>query len=200
MIKNVFRAGFTSLVIILSFAGMICAQTEPRKDFPNVTIKNFGKMDDNFYRGAQPDKDEYKELAAIGVKTVIDLRDDPKTYEKTTVEALGMKYINIPMQEYKYPSPESIDAILKVMNDPSTGIFYVHCAGGRHRTGVAGALYRYTKYGWDYDRVYREMKNYDFYTRFGHGVMRDFVVDFAEKMKMAKTPGSTSDPIVPQRK
>ncbi|MFY9555633.1 MAG: hypothetical protein WAV47_13045, partial [Blastocatellia bacterium] len=51
--------------------------TSPSKTFSNVTIKNFGQMDDHFYRGAQPKDEEYKELAALGVKAIIDLRDDP---------------------------------------------------------------------------------------------------------------------------
>ena len=45
-----------------------------------------------------------------------------------------------------------------------------------------GALYRFTKYGWDYDKAYQEMKNYDFYTSNGHGKQKDFVVDYAAKM------------------
>jgi protein tyrosine/serine phosphatase len=55
----------------------------------------------------------------------------------------------------------------------------VHCAGGRHRTGVAGAVYRFNHYNWTYDQVYAEMKKYDFYTRFGHGDMKKFVQDYA---------------------
>jgi hypothetical protein len=35
-------------------------------------------MDDRFYRGAQPDKKDYKDLAALGIKT-IDLREDPES-------------------------------------------------------------------------------------------------------------------------
>jgi protein tyrosine/serine phosphatase len=60
---------------------------------------------------------------------------------------------------------------------------YVHCKGGKHRTGVTGAVYRFTKYGWDYDKVMKEMENYDFYTSFGHKAMKDFVVDYAAKLK-----------------
>ena len=51
--------------------------TGPSKNFASVTIKNFGQMDHHFYRGAQPSEKEYKELAQLGVKTIIDLRDDP---------------------------------------------------------------------------------------------------------------------------
>lgn len=176
-----------TFVFVFSFATVTFAQTNPQKDISNVTIKNFGQMDEHFYRGGQPKKDEYKELADLGVNTVIDLRDDPKDYEKPSVESLGMKYINIPMSDTEYPPAESIEAFLKIVNDPSTGVFFVHCKGGKHRTGATGAVYRFTKYGWDYERVYEEMKDYNFYTFFGrYGEIKDFVKDYAEKMKTAK--------------
>lgn len=144
-----------------------------------VTIKNFGQMDDRFFRGAQPKEDEYKELAALGVTTIVDLRDDAKGYAKETAESLGMRYVNIPMSDKDYPPAEKIAEFLKLVDDPSTGKFYVHCAGGRHRTGVMGAVYRFNHYGWDFEKVYAEMKKYDFYTRWGHGEMKKFVQDYA---------------------
>ena len=168
-------------VVALVLASSITAFTQElnKTDVSKVSIKNFGQMDDRFFRGAQPKQDEYKELAALGISTVIDLQDDPTTYEKQNVEALGMKYINIPMSDKDYPESAKIDQFLKLVNDPSTGKFYVHCAGGRHRTGVMGAVYRFNHYNWNYDQVYAEMKRYDFYTRWGHGDMKKFVQDYA---------------------
>lgn len=145
----------------------------------DVKIKNFGQMDDRFYRGGQPKEEDYKHLAAIGIKTVIDLRNDPKDYEKREAEAAGMRYVNIPMSDKDYPEAASIDQFLKLVDDPSTGKFFVHCAGGRHRTGVIGAVYRFNLYNWNYDQVYAEMKKFDFYTRWGHGNMKKFVQDYA---------------------
>jgi len=136
-------------------------------------------MDERFFRGGQPKENDYQQLAALGIKTVIDLQDDPTAYEKHNVEALGMKYVNIPMSDKDYPSSEKIDQFLKLVNDPTTGKFYVHCAGGRHRTGVMGAVYRFNHYNWNFDQAYAEMKKYDFYTRWGHGEMKKFVVDYA---------------------
>jgi tyrosine-protein phosphatase SIW14 len=168
-------------VVALVLASSITAFTQElnKADVSKVSIKNFGQMDDRFFRGAQPKQDEYKELAALGITTVIDLQDDPTSYEKQDVEALGMKYINIPMSDKNYPESAKIDQFLKLVNDPSTGKFYVHCAGGRHRTGVMGAVYRFNHYNWNYDQVYAEMKKYDFYTRWGHGDMKKFVQDYA---------------------
>lgn len=151
-----------------------------------VKIKNFGQMDERFYRGAQPKEQDYKDLAAIGIKTVIDLTDKPKEYEKAMVESLGMKYVHIPMIAKKYPTAEATQTFLKVAGDPTTGKFYIHCAGGRHRTGAMGAVYRYQFYNWNFEQVYKEMKQYDFYTSWGHGAFKDFVKDYYEQMLAAR--------------
>jgi len=170
---------FAVVALVLTSSVTAFTQELNKADVSKVSIKNFGQMDDRFFRGGQPKQDEYPELAALGIRTVIDLQDDPTSYEKQSVEALGMKYINIPMSDKSYPESTKIDQFLKLVNDPSTGKFYVHCAGGRHRTGVMGAVYRFNLYNWNYDQVYAEMKKYDFYTRWGHGDMKKFVQDYA---------------------
>ncbi|HEU4768181.1 MAG TPA: tyrosine-protein phosphatase [Pyrinomonadaceae bacterium] len=167
-----------ALISLISLSSAALAQ-ETQKNHASVSIKNFGQMDDRFFRGGQPKVKEYQELAALGVKTVIDLRNDPKDYGKEVAESLGMRYVNIPMSDKDYPPAEKIAEFLKLIDNPETGKFYVHCAGGRHRTGVIGAVYRFNHYGWDFEKVYAEMKKYDFYTRWGHGKMKEFVKDYA---------------------
>ncbi len=176
-------ARFTAILgLVLAFVTVSLAKTHSDPAFSNINIKNFGKMDDRFYRGAQPKEEDFKDLKALGIKTIVDLRDDPVGYERHAVEALGMRYINIPMSDSNYPKPEQIQAFLKVISDPATGTFFAHCAGGRHRTGVMGAVYRFNVNHWTYDQAYAEMKDYDFYTRFGHGDMKTFVEDYARHM------------------
>jgi protein tyrosine/serine phosphatase len=169
---------FTLLIATASFA--VAQDKSPKSQ---TQIKNFGQMDERFFRGGQPKEADYKDLAALGINTVIDLRDDPASNEKRDVEALGMHYVNIPMSDKDYPRAEQIDAFLKLSNDASTGKFYVHCAGGRHRTGVMGAVYRFNHNKWNYDQVYAEMKQYDFYTRFGHGAMKKYVEDYWQHLQ-----------------
>ena len=168
---------------ILSLAAVASAQETTTTESPRVKIKNFGQMDDRFFRGAQPKERDYKDLAQLGIRTIIDLRDDPEAYEKRMAESLGMTYINIPMIAKKYPTPEATELFLKTVNDPATGKFFVHCAGGRHRTGVMGAVYRFKFYNWNFEQVYKEMKQYDFYTRWGHGAFKDFVEDYSTQMQ-----------------
>ncbi len=183
----------TALVgLILLIASGAFAKGHSDPAFSNIKIRNFGKMDDRFYRGAQPEESDYKDLKTLGVKTVIDLQDHPTSYEKRDVEALGMRYVNIPMSDSSYPKEEQIAAFLKLVNDPATGTFFAHCAGGRHRTGVLGAVYRFNVNHWNYDQVYAEMKDYDFYTRFGHGDLKTFVEDYAKRMPANATSTSAA--------
>ena len=183
---------------VLALSIVTQAQEATSQNKSAIKIKNFGQMDERFYRGGQPKQEDYKDLAALGIKTVIDLTDQPKSYEKLMVESLGMKYINIPMDDKKYPAEETARTFLNIASDPSTGKFFVHCAGGRHRTGAMGAVYRYQLYDWNFEQVYAEMKQFDFYSRWGHGPIKDFVKDYYEKLQIAKsspasaTPGSSA--------
>jgi protein tyrosine/serine phosphatase len=185
--RNIFTKISVAVAIVMALGTAALSKTHSDPAFSNIHIRNFGKMDDRFYRGAQPDESDYKDLKALGVKTVIDLQDHPSSYEKRDVEALGMRYVNLPMSDSSYPKQDSVDAFLKLVNDSSTGVMFVHCAGGRHRTGVMGAVYRFNVNHWNLDQAYSEMKDYDFYTRFGHGDLKTFVEDYSRKMPATST-------------
>ena len=86
--------------------------------------------------------------------------------------------MNIAIPDKEDPSAAQIQQFLKLVHDPSTGKFFVHCAGGRHRTGVMGAIYRFNNYHWTFDQAYAEMLNFDFYTSNGHGGQKKFVEDY----------------------
>lgn len=191
--RNLHLSVLTTLALILGVAAASRGKTN--EHFPSIRIKNFGQMTEQFYRGAQPKEDDYQSLAALGIKTVIDLQDDPKSYEKPAVEAAGMRYINIPMDDKSYPKREQIAAFLQLVDQPETGKFFVHCAGGRHRTGVMGAVYRFTHDHWNYDQVYAEMKQYDFYSRWGHGPMKQFVQDYWKGIQTQPAATTATNPI-----
>ena len=184
--RNSFPRLLGTLISILALAAMAPAQSAQQADLSNVKIKNFGQMDERFYRGAQPKEHDYESLKTLGINTVIDLQAEPKEYAKQRVESLGMRYVNIPMIGKKYPTEEAVAAFVKLVDDPQTGKFFVHCAGGRHRTGAMGAVYRFNKYNWNYEQVYAEMKKYDFYTSWGHGDFKTFVQDYAARMQSTK--------------
>src|SRR5579872_3426147 len=66
----------------------------------NENLPNFQKVDDHVYRGAQPTDSGFKDLAQLGIKTVVDLRDigeHSQAGEQKVVTDLGMRYVSIPM-------------------------------------------------------------------------------------------------------
>jgi len=172
-----FSSGLAALAMILTLSAISFAKSHT-SNFPNVKIDNFGQMDARFYRGARPKDKDYPALAALGIKTIIDLTDNSRSYEQPAVEAAGLRYVNIPLVDKSYPTAEQVNAFLKVVNDSATGKFFVHCAGGRHRTGIMGAVYRFNLDNWNYDQAYAEMLQYDFYTSNGHGKQLTFVQDY----------------------
>ena len=181
--KNILRF---HVVVLAFFAALTAISVNAQTDasqFQHIKIKNFGQMDTHYFRGGQPKEKDYKDLAALGVNTIVDLRNDPTKYEKPSAESLGMRYINIPMDDAEYPSKATITRFLEVINDPANGKMFVHCKGGKHRAGVTGAVYRFTKYGWNYDQAYAEMLKFNFDTSWGRKVMKTFVQEYAAKMK-----------------
>lgn len=182
------RKYLTVLIALFALATAANAQFKPTspKQFPNIKIANFGQMDQGYYRGAQPGPDDYQSLKDLGINTIIDLRNDPTDYEKKDAEALGMKYFNIPMSGWKTAEDETVSEFMKIINDPSTGVVYVHCKAGKHRTGLTGAVYRLEKYGWDYETAYREMKNYDYSSWPVHFNIKAYVRDYYKRFGAEK--------------
>ncbi|HEV8591105.1 MAG TPA: tyrosine-protein phosphatase, partial [Pyrinomonadaceae bacterium] len=160
---NILAKISAAVTILLTISTAAISKPHPDAAFSNIKISNFGQMDERFYRGARPKERDFQNLKALGITTVIDLTDNTPN-EKGYVEAQGMRYVNIAIPDKTDPTDAQIAQFLKLVNEPATGKFYVHCAGGRHRTGVMGAIYRFNNYHWSFDQVYAEMQNFDFYT------------------------------------
>lgn len=154
-----------------------------------VDIENFGQINQNYYRGAQPDQEGFTQLKALGIKTVIDLQEDGKPEEGGWVRNAGMQFFNIPLSSERPATDEQTAYFLKLVNDPDNWPVYVHCAGGRHRTGEMTAIYRITADGWTADQAYQEMKKYQWYSRWGHGPLKDYMFDFYGRYKSGLLAG-----------
>lgn len=142
----------------------------------NIRIDNFGQLNSSYYRGAQPEGRDYADLAALGVKTLVNLTsDDAEANEKAMVERAGMAYVQIPMTTHEPPTAAQLAEFLTIVNDPAKQPVYVHCVGGRHRTGVMTAVYRMTADGWTADRAFAEMKQYKYGADFLHSEFKTFV-------------------------
>jgi uncharacterized protein (TIGR01244 family) len=145
-------------------------------------VPHFHQVNQNLYRGGQPSADGWKSLAALGVKTVIDLRRENEDGEHSTaaerraVEAAGMRYVHVPMKGA--PSAPTDDQILKVLGEfRSDEPVFVHCKKGKDRTGTVIACYRIARDGWQNDRALDEAKSFGMHWyEFG---MKGYIRSFA---------------------
>jgi protein tyrosine/serine phosphatase len=185
------RTYVAALLISLSLGAPIAAKGRSSAassaanvvDVSRIRIDNFGRVDAMYYRGAQPLGRDYADLAALGVKTMINLTsDDADPNEQAMAEQAGMKYLQIPMTTHEPPTSEQLAEFLKVVNDPASQPIYVHCVGGRHRTGVMTAAYRITQDGWTADQAFKEMKQYKFGADFLHPEFKKFVYGYSTQL------------------
>jgi len=175
-------------LLLLAITGVISsaqkATVTPRP------IKNFGKVNDSYFRGSQPNQPQLAALKAMGVKTIIDLRKDFKPEERQWASELGLNYFNLPLKPGTRATKEQTEYFLRLVNDPANFPVYVHCKGGKHRTGAMTAVYRITNDGWTAEQAFDEMKKYDFEEGFAGGgpsAQKKFVFDFYEQHKKATT-------------
>lgn len=166
-------AGLALLSVVT--ATPVRASGSPPAALSNIHIANFGQVDDHYYRGAQPKGDDFRALASLGVKTIIDLAAEGDPAEEAHARSAGMQFVRIPMTTHQAPSPAVIAQFLSLVNDSSAEPVYVHCIGGRHRTGVMTAIYRMTVDQWSAARAFDEMKEYKFGAEFLHPEFKAFI-------------------------
>lgn len=189
---TVLRAAALSLLVSIMFLPALAQHDRKHRESKQTaptTIANFGQVNDHIYRGAQPRGDQYRQLVTMGIKTIVDLRGDMEADAKSEAERAGLQYISLPLEPKKYPQADAAPKFLEIVNNQANWPVYVHCAGGRHRTGSMIAVYRMSVDQWPLKQAYAEMKDYDFYTFGGHGCYKEYVNDYSKNVaQMASRP------------
>lgn len=186
---------YTAALLLSLSAGLpatVLAAGDALAALSTIRIDNFGQVSPTYFRGAQPHGQDYANLAALGVKTVIDLTDsDGQPGEKAMVERAGMKYVRIPMSTHESVISAKVAQFLTIVDDTASQPVYVHCVGGRHRTGVMTAIYRITNHSWTADKAFAEMKQYKFGADFLHPEFKQVVYTYRPEVNRATTATAT---------
>lgn len=150
---------FVGLVATLvCFASASLAQTDSKYE----ELPNFHQVNENLYRGAQPRPGGLQRLARLGVKTIVNLRDDDSRARAEGIEAraVGLRYFNLPMGNFGRPAEEQVERVLAVINARENQPVFVHCKRGADRTGTIVAIYRIEHDGWTSAQAKSEAKRY----------------------------------------
>lgn len=157
---------------------------------PFPDIRNFHKVNDWLYRGGQPTKQQFYELARMGIKTVICLRWGNKMIhaEQELVRQTGMEFISIPMFYWQLASKQGIHDFLALLDDANKRPIFVHCFHGADRTGLLIAMYRMSRDGWGVTQAYAEMKLRGFH-RFRIRHFKWILFDYARRLQDERMRG-----------
>ena len=113
-------------------------------------IYNFLRHSENLASGGMPKADQLRDAAEQGVEVVINLAPhevpDALPDEQELVQALGMRYINIPVI-WTTPNKDGLDRFLDVMDANRDKRILVHCQANFRATAFI-ALYRMLRQGW----------------------------------------------------
>ena len=145
-------------LVLLSFALAGLAQSD-RKQIEGV--QNFGEVTERYFRGGEVTPSGVDKLAAMGVKTIIDLRDKPSEGEPEACKRNGITYHKFPMDSSGAPDDKAVNEILSIIQNAKEPV-YVHCSAGKHRAGTIAALYRMRVQGWTKEQAWAEQQSYGF--------------------------------------
>ena len=125
----------------------------------HTRIRNFRRVTDWLYRGAQPSMENFASLSNLKIKTVINLRwrKGPIAKERKRVNELGMNFEHISLNYWTLPTERDAERFLEILDDEKNHPVFVHCLHGADRTGVLIAMYRVSRCGWTVHEAYNEM-------------------------------------------
>ncbi len=135
------------------------APTEPRnplwaQSVPLEHAENFYRIAPGMYRSAQPDRKAMKSYAAMGIRTIINLRNNHDDND----EAAGTNLIlrRIPINTWNI-TDEQVITLLVMLRTEERPIL-IHCLHGADRTGLMTAMYRIIEQGWSKEEALQELR------------------------------------------
>jgi len=143
--------------------------TRPDCNPTNITqkdIRGFHQVDTDLYRGARPTCAGYAKLAALGIRTIIDLQGGSGIIQKCrTAKRVQFRFVpfdlNLMETGVTGVPREKMLKLFATMRDVPKPIF-LSCKFGEDRTGVVVALYRVKRGEMSFQQAEREALYYGF--------------------------------------
>jgi len=129
-----------------------------------VELKNFYRVSGEVYRSKQPDDEAMEALEAMGIRSILNLREYHSDEDEARETRLTLYHV--PVNAAKVDDAFAVEA-LRVIADAEKPIL-IHCWHGSDRTGLVVALYRMVFQGWPREQAIDEFVNggYGYHERF----------------------------------
>lgn len=177
------------MLVAVSVVGIAEETARPEKWAKPMTctgVPNLHKVSDKLYRSAQPTANGMTNLVALGIKTVVNLRDNHSDSDEIGDLPLKAHRIEIFTGNMK---DKYVTEFLSILDDTNAIPVLVHCQHGADRTGTMCAMYRILREGWAVEDAISEMKNggYGYHSIWGN--LPRFIRKASERM--SKLGGDT---------
>jgi protein tyrosine phosphatase (PTP) superfamily phosphohydrolase (DUF442 family) len=131
----------------------------PRDDVAGAP--NLAEVAPGLWRSAQPSAAGFKNLKALGIRSVVSLRRLHS--DRAAMAGLGLRYFHIHFAPWR-AEDEDVVTFLKIVSDPKNQPVLVHCQHGADRTGTMVAIFRMYAQGWALNEALQELPRFGFHT------------------------------------
>ncbi|PKM43682.1 MAG: protein tyrosine phosphatase [Gammaproteobacteria bacterium HGW-Gammaproteobacteria-1] len=129
--------------------------TEWAQPMLDVQLGNFYQVSDELYRSRQPDDEEMAQLAVMGIRSILNLREHHSDDDEA--ESTGINLYRVPMNAGDINDELVTKALDALAAAPKPAL--VHCWHGSDRTGAIVAMYRMVFQGWPRQQAIDEFIN-----------------------------------------
>ena len=160
-VKNMKLIAVISIFALVLLNAAYGAETSPAnrpahwaKPIQVKGVPNLHKVSDTLYRSAQPSAEGIKNLKAMGIETIVNLRSFHS--DRDEIGDTGLAYEHTHMKAWHAEEEDAVK-FLQIVTNPKRCPVLVHCQHGADRTGTMCALYRVTVQGWSKEEALKEM-------------------------------------------
>jgi len=120
-------------------------------------VKNFHQVSEDLYRSGQPQHSGMHELSAMGVKTIINLRNSIN--DRHEIRNTDLKEVHIRIGTKKLNYQDVLNTMIAFRDSEKPML--VHCRRGSDRTGCMVAAYRMVFMGWEKEKAIKGLMDKD---------------------------------------
>src|SRR5688500_16000797 len=105
------------VLVSLAVLAILTAPVRTQEVSSHKELPGFYRVNDTVYRGAQPKSGGLELLRRLGIKTVINLRDNDARAKQEEVAAheAGLQYFNLPFDRWGRPHDQDIELVLSII-------------------------------------------------------------------------------------
>lgn len=145
---------FDSVLFGLLVPFAVLGPAAARWYWSKVTCRFFTVAEGRLYRsGAMRSDRLVRKVRKHGIRAVIDLRSARPDVEreKAALAEIGVKHFHLPSKQL--PRPETVDAVLALLDRPENQPALIHCNHGVRRAAQFEAIYRIEYQSWPNERA-----------------------------------------------